>query len=82
MQGAGDSADSADQQMVPVHALLFDDHFGDAYQRAQRVRAKKVSAWMEKPNSLPVLISASLVLSPLERLMPAPQFVCIEQELH
>jgi hypothetical protein len=62
----------AEQQLLPLQSLLFDDHFGDAFQRVQRVRAKKVTAWMEKPECLPVLISSSLVFSPLERLMPGP----------
>ena len=74
-QGVGDPANTDEQQLVPVQSLLFDDHFGDAYSRVQRVRAKKVSSWMEKKNCLPVLISASLVLSPMERLMPGSQFV-------
>ena len=76
MQGAKWHSESAsgpaEQQLVPMQSLLFDDHFGDAYQRVQRVRAKKATAWMEKPDCLPVLISASLVFSPLERLMPGP----------
>jgi len=67
-EGGGDSAD-----LVPAQSLLFDDHFGDSYQRVQRIRAKKVTSWMEKPTTLSVLISASLCLSPLERLMPEPQ---------
>lgn len=66
------AGDLADQQMVP------DDHFGpfaDAYQRVQRVRAKKVSLWLQKRNCLSVLVTASFVLSPLERLMPGPQLI-------
>ena len=69
-EGADDSAESK-QQMIPM--LTFDDHLGDAYKRVQRIRAKRVTAWMDRRDTGPILIISSLLLSPLERLMPETQ---------
>lgn len=71
-EGEDDSVESQ-QQLIPK--LAFDDHMGDAYRRVQRVRAKRVTAWMERPDTLPVLLCSSLLLAPLERLMSETQRV-------
>ena len=69
-EGADDSAESQ-QQVIPM--LAFDNHLGDAYRRVQRIRAKRVTAWMDRRDTLPILLISSLLLSPLERLMPETQ---------
>ena len=43
---------------------------GDDYHRTQRIRAKKVTSWVLNPNTLPVLLCASFLHAPVERLMP------------
>ena len=62
--GVGNSTD-----LVAGAALPFDDHFGDSYSRVQRIRAKKAQVWMKAKLTLPVLITSSLVLAPLESVM-------------
>ena len=41
----------------------------DEYRRVQRTRARKVSAMLERKNSLPKLMIASVLLSPVEKVM-------------
>jgi len=50
-------------------AVPFDDHFGDSYHRVQRVRAKKVTAWLGKADTFPTLVVSSFLISPVERIM-------------
>lgn len=71
-EGEDDSAESQ-QQLIPT--LAFDDHMGDSYRRVQRIRAKRVTTWMERPDTLPILLCSSLLLAPLERLMSGTQRV-------
>ena len=51
-------------------AIPFDDHFGDSYHRVQRVRAKKVTAWLGKADTFPTLVISSCLIAPVERIMP------------
>jgi len=41
--------------------------------RVQRVRSKKATSWMEKPQTNPNLIISATMLSPLERMMRSAQ---------
>lgn len=50
-------------------AIPFDDHFSDSYHRVQRVRAKKVTAWLGKADTFPTLVVSSFLISPVERIM-------------
>lgn len=71
-EGEDDSAESQ-QQLIPT--LAFDDRMGDSYRRVQRIRAKRVTTWMERPDTLPILLCSSLLLAPLEKLMSGTQRV-------
>ena len=66
-------SDSASNALAHTTGSFMTADDPQQFVRVQRVRSKKASSWMEKPETLPNLIISATMLSPLERMMRSAQ---------